>query len=198
MSIIHFTEEWIEMSKNKNPLAGIDSILLFQAIDDDSPTGMRAAAQTEHTFSLENEMAEEPTKDGTVVLPSTQTSSFEMTCFVVKGDEAQELVEDAAFNKDMLQVWEVYIDEPVEEGTEKNKYKSIYAQSFVEGLEKENPAEGMVELSATLKCHLTPQRGELELSPEFVEDIKRSLQYDFQQFGEWAGNQDGDQGGVEG
>jgi len=176
------------------PIKGQKKVLFFQSFDGTETDGnkLRLAFQTEHTLSKEREVIEEATKDG--VLKETGdnlNANIDLTAYVAKGDATYELLDTSFDNNVPLQAWEVDITEENDEG----KYDAVYMQGYLENFEVSNDAEGYAELSTTFQVNLSPQRGQVTLSP----DQFSAVQYAFKDFGELVNNGDGDgSGGVEG
>lgn len=163
------------------PIKGQKKVLFFQAMDDVATDGnlLRLAFQTEHTLTKERELIEEVTKDGTLKeMNDNVNASVDLTAYVAKGDATYELLESAFDSNEVLQMWEVDITEEAGAGA----YAATYAQGQLESFEVSNDSEGYAELSTTFQINLTPQKGEVTLTPEQFS----AIQYAFQDFGALA------------
>lgn len=164
------------------PIQGMKKVLFFQALDDTTSDGnsLRLAFQTEHTLSMEREEIEEVTKDGTIKDTGEINASLELTAYVASEDATHDLLKQHFKDNQTLQVWEVDVTEESETG----KYPAVYAQGKLTTFEEASSADGFAELSTTVAINLTPQDGEVSLTPtEFT-----AVQYAFQDFGALAGD----------
>lgn len=163
------------------PIKGQKMVLFFQGMEDDTSDGnqLRLAFQTEHTLTKERELMEEMTKDGMIKETNDQiNASVDLTAFVAKGDATYELLEQAFDENNLLQVWEVDVTEEASAGT----YSATYMQGQLENFEVSAGSEDFAELSTTFQVNLSPQKGEVTLTPEQYS----AIQYAFQDFGELA------------
>lgn len=163
------------------PVKGQKKILFFQGLDGTETDGnkLRLAFQTEHSLSRERELIEEATKDGILKETGDQlNASVDLTAYVAKGDATYELLDEAFTTNEVLQCWEVDVTKETEAG----KYDAVYMQGQLENFEVSNDSEGFAELSTTFQVNLTPQRGEVTLTPEQFS----AVQYAFKDFGELA------------
>lgn len=163
------------------PIQGMKKVLFFQALDgtDSDGNGLRLAFQTEHTLTMEREEIEEVTKDGTIKDTGDINASIELTAYMAKDDATHELLRSKFKANETLQVWEVDVSEEAESGM----YTAVYAQGKLTTLEEASAADGFAELTATIAINLTPQDGEVTLSP----DEFTAVQYAFHDFGALAG-----------
>lgn len=177
---------------NITPVKGQKKVLFFQSFDDAETDGnkLRLAFQTEHTLTKERETIEEATKDGIVKETSDQmNASIDLTAYVAKGDATYELLDESFDNNAPLQAWEVDVTEETVDG----KYDAVYMQGQLENFEVSNDSEGFAELSTTFQVNLTPQRGQVSLTP----DQFSAVQYAFKDFGELVGEVNGYSGSDE-
>lgn len=166
------------------PIQGMKKVLFFQALDDSTTdgNGLRLAFQTEHTLTMEREEMEEVTKDGTIKDTGEVNASLELTAYMAKGDATHELLREKFKANETLQVWEVDVSEEATSG----KYTAVYAQGKLTTLEEAAAADGFAELSTTVAINLTPQDGEVSLTP----DEFTAVQYAFHDFGALAGGEE--------
>ncbi|PTJ54183.1 phage major tail protein, TP901-1 family [Mammaliicoccus sciuri] len=164
---------------------GSKTVLFFQAMDDNTADGnkLRLAFQTEHQFNSEREAIEETTKDGVLKDAGEINANIEFTCYVVRDNDTYKLVEDAYLKGRTLQVWEVDITEQSTDG----KYHATYGQGTLSSFNKSSSTDSYTELSSTFNINLTPQQGEVSLTP----DEFQAVQYAFNDFGELAGGTSG-------
>lgn len=159
---------------------GQKTVLFFQKLNDATTDGnkLRLAFQTDHSLSRERESIEEATKDGTLKDTGNESASFDITAYVSRDDATHKLVKDAYTNDELIQVWEVDITTPMESG----KYPALYAQGKFTNYNTSSSVDGYTELSTTFAVNLTPQDGEVTLTP----DQFSAVQYAFHDFGELA------------
>ena len=168
------------------PVQGMRKVLFFQAMDDSSSDGnsLRLAFQTEHTLTMEREEIEEVTKDGTIKDTGEINASLELTAYVASEDATHDLLKEHFKSNQTLQMWEVNVTE----ASDDDKYEAVYAQGKLTSFEESSAADGFAELTTNVAINLTPQDGEVTLTPtEFT-----AVQYAFKDFGALAG---GDTGG---
>ena len=168
------------------PIQGTKKVLFFQAMDDTTVDGnsLRLAFQTEHTLTMEREELEEITKDGTLKDTGDINASIDLTAYVASGDATYDLLKRSFKKNETLQVWEVDVTEETTSG----KYEAVYAQGKLTNFEQSSSADGYAELSTTIAVNLTPQDGEVSLTP----DEFTAVQYAFKDFGELASEAEGD------
>lgn len=154
------------------PTSGKDIIYLVQAANDTNGA-IVPGFQTEGTFSSENELMDEQTKQGRVLAYGNDSESFEITLYALRGDEGQKAIKDAKKNKEELKVWEA----DVKENTN-TAYDARFAYCLVESLEESNASDGFVEMSVTLQVRGASQEGELTSLPTGALD---AAQYTFEE-----------------
>lgn len=105
-------------------------------------------------FTTENERTKSKdadttaTKDGTVRTPGTAEVEITASSLLKKGDQFIDELEDALDNDQMMEIWEVNLEEEGTDGNE-GKYKSKYFQGFLTELDQTSSAEDNVEISLT-------------------------------------------------
>lgn len=160
-------------------IQGMKKVLFFQSLDDTTTDGneLRLAFQTEHTLSMEREELEELTKDGTLKDTGEINATLDFTSYVAKGDKTYQLLKRAFKANEELQVWEVDVTEPNEEG----QYEAVYVRGKLISFE-ESAGDSYSELSSEVAVNLVPQDGTVTLSPEEF----TAIQYAFKDFGALA------------
>ncbi|CDQ22570.1 phage major tail protein, TP901-1 family [Halobacillus karajensis] len=154
------------------PTSGKDIIYLVQAINDVNGA-LVPGFQTEGTFSSENELMDEQTKQGRVLAYGNDSESFEITLYALRGDEGQTAIKDAKKNKEELKVWEADVVE-----NSNTAYDARFAYCLIESYEESNASDGFVEMSVTLQVRGASQEGELTSLPAGAID---AAQYQFEQ-----------------
>lgn len=127
-------------------------------------TGTQLAFVTENSRTKSKEADSTATKDGPVRTPGVAEVEIECTSILSKGDKFIDKLEDAMDSDDLLDIWEVNLDEPAESG--ENKFKGIYYQGYLTELEKTSNAEDMVEISTTFGINGTGKRGDVTVTKE--------------------------------
>ncbi len=141
------------------PISGKNIVYLVQAINDTSGA-IVPGFQTEGTFSSENELMDEQTKQGRVLAYGNDTESFEITLYSEQGDEGQQAIKDAKRNKEELKVWEANVLK-----NDNESHDARFAYCLIESLEESNASDGFVEMSVTLQVRGQSQEGELTSLP---------------------------------
>lgn len=159
---------------------GIKTVLFFQALDDKSKDGnkLRLAFQTSHSISRERETYEEQTKDGTLKDAGNENASIDISAYVSRDDATHKLLRKAYNENLTIQAWEVDITEE----SDTNKYPSTYMQGKLSNYNTSSSSDGYTELSTTFAVNLSPQEGEVTLTP----DKFSAVQYAHHDFGAWA------------
>ncbi|AVP37420.1 phage major tail protein, TP901-1 family [Staphylococcus felis] len=160
---------------------GSKTVLFFQAKDDATTDGnkLRLAFQTEHTFNSERETIEESTKDGVLKGVGEENANIEFTCYVVRDNKTYQLLKESYRKGEEIQAWEVDITEESKNG----KYPATYVQGTLSNFNRTSSNDNYTELSSTFNVNLTPQDGEVTLTPEQF----AAVQYAFNDFGQLAG-----------
>lgn len=104
------------------------------------------------------------TKDGSIRTPGATETEVTATAILAKGDDMAETLEDAMDNDELMEVWEVNLDEPVEGG--ENKFKGRYMQGYLTEFELTSSAEEHAEYSTTFGINGAGVKGEVTVSAE--------------------------------
>ena len=126
--------------------------------------GAQIAFVTENTRTKSKDAESTATKDGAIRTPSAAEVEITCTSILAKGDTFIDTLEDAMDADELLDIWEVNLDEPASEG--QNKFKGMYFQGYLTELEKQSNAEDMVELSTTFGINGTGKRGDVTVTKE--------------------------------
>lgn len=166
-----------ERVKRMTPISGKKIIYLVQAVN--ATIGSEAVLpgfQTEGTWTDENEIVDEQTKQGRIVDYGSDSETFGITLYAASGDLGQNAIRQAKRNKQKIKVWRVNLDLNAN-----GKHDADFGMAIIESLEMGEPADGFVEMSVTLPIIGSTQAGELDpLPPELIE----AAQYEFEQPGE--------------
>ena len=130
-------------------IAGKKIIYLYRIMSkekDHDATAIALTTENERTKSKDADTT--ATKDGTVRTPGTAEVEITASSLLKKGDQFIDELEDALDNDQMMEIWEVNLEEEGTDGNE-GKYKSKYFQGFLKELEQTSSAEDNVEISLT-------------------------------------------------
>ena len=130
-------------------IAGKKIIYLYRIISkekDHDATAIAFTTENERTKSKDADTT--ATKDGTVRTPGTAEVEITASSLLKKGDQFIDELEDALDNDQMMEIWEVNLEEEGTDGNE-GKYKSKYFQGFLTELDQTSSAEDNVEISLT-------------------------------------------------
>lgn len=130
------------------PVSGSRYIYLYRVLADASKTdGTVIAFTTENTKTKNKDADTTITKDGAVRTPSATEIEISATSLLAKGDTILAKLEKAMDDNEIIEIWEVNLDEPATEGS--NKFKGTYYQGYLTEFEVSSNAEDFVEVSTT-------------------------------------------------
>ena len=104
------------------------------------------------------------TKDGTLRIPGASETEITATALLAKGDTVIEELEDAMDNDELVECWEVNLEEPAGEGT--NKFKAMYWQGYLTEVSHTSSAEDHAEVSLIYAANGNGERGQATVSAE--------------------------------
>lgn len=109
--------------------------------------GTRIAFTTEDELSISADADATATKDGSV--RGASVAELEKTCtsLMDADDEMLPKLKGAILNGSLIELWEVNLDKPVSNQT--NKYAGTYYQAYLSEFTTSSPADGNVEVSMT-------------------------------------------------
>ena len=109
--------------------------------------GTRIAFTTEDELSISADADATATKDGSV--RGASVAELEKTCtsLMDADDEMLPKLKTAILNGSLIELWEVNLDKPVANQT--NKYEGTYYQAYLSEFTTSSPADGNVEVSMT-------------------------------------------------
>lgn len=146
-------------------VSGKRIIYLYRVFKEASETNAQGVAFTSEngrTVSVESEST--VTKNGSIRTPGTPEIEITATSYLAKGDTLIERLEEAQLNGDIIEIWEVNLDEPVDDGTD--KFKGTYYQGYLTEFEKTSSAEEYTEISLTFGINGTGKKGAVTVSAE--------------------------------
>lgn len=139
----------VNLQRFAEPVQGKNIIYLYRIKSEASTADATALA-----FTTENERTKSKdadttaTKDGTIRTPGASETEVTATSLLSKGDTMIAKLEGAIDNNELMEIWEVNLDE---KGTDANadKYKATYFQGYLTELGLSSNAEDFVETSLT-------------------------------------------------
>src|SRR5690625_2597763 len=153
---------------------GKNKILLFRELSKQATEdATKLVFQTEHTFGFERDINRVTTKDGSVIKVGELESEVGIEAIQAKRDPVSAFLRTAAIKGTKLEVWEVSVDEDLEED---GKFPAIYAQGYLDSWESTASAEDEAEISSNFIVELEPQFGMATLT----EGQQDAIQYAFE------------------
>ena len=120
------------------------------------------AFTTENSRTKSKDADATVTKDGTIRTPSASETEVSATCYLAKGDEMIDKLEDAMDNDEIIEIWEANL----EESKDDNKFAGLYMQGYLTEFEKTSSAEDFVECALTFGINGTGARGDVTVTAE--------------------------------
>lgn len=139
-------------------------IYLFRILKDAANKAAVAMA-----FTTENERTKSKdadsvaTKDGAIRTAGAAEVEISATAILAKGDTLAEDLEDAMDNDELIEVWEVNLDEA---GSTDGKFKGRYFQGYLTEISLSSNAEDHAEYSTTFAINGEGVKGEVTVSAE--------------------------------
>ncbi len=119
-------------------------------------------------FTTENERTKSKdadstaTKDGSIRTPGATETEITATAILAVGDTLAEELEDAMDNDELIEIWEVNLDEETTGG----KFKGCYYQGYLTEFSLTSSAEEHAEYSTTFAINGTGAKGDVTVSAE--------------------------------
>lgn len=150
------------------------------------------AYQTEGTTTIGGDNIDEQTKQGRVLIKSTDEHSIELTQYYAPDDDSINVVEEAKKEGHSVKVWRVVVDptlmkEEVINGVKQKTYPAKFGYGVPDELEYDE-ADDLVEISYTLNIVGKLQDGRFPLSDNDVQELENL--YGYQLPGETKGDYD--------
>lgn len=140
-------------------------VYLYRVKDEAATTdGAVLAFVTENTRTKSKDGDSTVTKDGSIRTPGAVEQEISATSILAKGDEMVKKLEDALDNDKIVEIWEVNLDEPTADGS--NKFAGMYFQGYLTEVEIASNAEDFVEVSMTFGINGSGVRGDVTVSAE--------------------------------
>lgn len=129
-----------------------------------SSDAVMLAFTTENSRTKSKDADSTATKDGSIRTPGTAEVEITATSILAKGDTMIGKLEDAMDNDELIEIWEVNLDEAAETG--ENKFAGRYFQGYLTELEISSNAEEFVECSLTFGVNGSGVKGDVTVSVE--------------------------------
>lgn len=146
-------------------VSGKKIIYLFRVLNDAATEeGTTIAFTTENSFTISKDADTTATKDGTIRTPGEAEIEITATAILAKGDKKYKRLQQAMLNDEIIEIWKVNLEEPVEGGN--NKFAGTYYQGYLTEFEETASAEEHVECSTTFGINGTGADGGVTVSAE--------------------------------
>jgi TP901-1 family phage major tail protein len=145
-------------------VAGKKIIYLYRILSEAASNAATALA-----FTTENERDKTKdadstiTKDGAIRTPSESETEITASSILSKGDTLIDKLETAMDNDEIIEIWEVNLEEP---GSTDGTYKGTYFQGYITEIDKTANAEDMVEISLTFGINGKGAKGDVTVTDE--------------------------------
>lgn len=154
-------------------IAGKKIIYLYRLHDEAATEdGAKIAYVTENGRTKSKDADSTATKDGSMRTPGAMEQEITATTLLAKGDTMIEKLEGALDNDDLLDIWEVNLEE---EGASTGKYKGRYFQGYLTEIERASNAEDMVEISLTFGINGAGATGDVTVTAGQQEEADYSF-----------------------
>lgn len=149
-------------------ISGQDKILLFRILGEEG-NAWKLAFQTEHTSSESRSFTAEQTKDGAISSVGAYEASYSVSSYLKKGDNYIQELKQAIREVKQIELWDINtIDADVETVLEGD-----YSVCNLTSIDFSNGSEGSVEASLELQVQGVPITGEVSVTPELINIIRR-------------------------
>lgn len=126
--------------------------------------GINLAFTTENGRTKSKDADSTATKDGTIRTPGAAEVEITATSILAKGDTTVQELEDAMDANELIEIWEVNLEEPAEPGP--NKFKGTYFQGYLTEFEFSSPSDENVEVSLTFGINGSGKRGDVTVTTQ--------------------------------
>lgn len=143
---------------------GKDLIYLFRILKNaatKNATVMAFATENERTKSKDADTT--ATKDGSIRTPGAGEQEITATAILAKGDTMAEELEAAMDNDEVIEIWEINLEEP---GTNENQFKAKYFQGYLTEFSFSSSAEDHAEWSTTFAVNGNGVAGEATVTQQ--------------------------------
>ena len=160
-------------------LQGKSHMLFMRAYKDrETEDGAKLRFQTEHSVSEDKETETIGTKDGNQITINDGESTIDITSYAYNEDDGTEAfwkqVHRWFKDNEKVEIWDVDVSNPTEEGSVTATYYRGYFTSF----EQSKPYDGNIELSLSYSIEGTGVEGTDVLTPEQLA-VAEGAQYEY-------------------
>lgn len=124
-------------------------------------TVMAFTTENERTMSKDSDTT--ATKDGSINTPGALEHELSATAILAVGDTMANDLEDALANGDLMEIWEVNLEEV---GATDGTFKGLYMQGYLTEFSLSSGAEDHAEYSTSFAINGTGARGDVTVSEE--------------------------------
>lgn len=140
-------------------------IYLYRILEEAATAdGAVLAFTTENERTKSKDADSTATKDGSIRTPGVAEVEITATSILSKGDTLVDKLESALDNDKVIEIWEVNLAEPAQNGA--NKFKGKYFQGYLTELGISSSAEDFTEVSLTFGINGNGADGEVTVSAE--------------------------------
>lgn len=146
-----------------NAVQGKRIVYLFRILSEaasNAATIMAFTTENERTKSKDADTT--ATKDGTIRTPGASEQEISATAILAQGDEMADKLEEAMDNDEIMEIWEVNLDEETTGG----KFKARYFQGYMTEFSLTSSAEEHAEYSTTFGINGNGVKGEATVTTE--------------------------------
>ncbi|VGT71526.1 Major tail protein [Streptococcus pyogenes] len=173
---------------------GIHSILLFRLLKEASNgAATKLAFQTEHEVGKSRDVDGQKTKDGIIQSVGALEYDFKATSILAKGDVLAAKLEKAMENGELVEIWDIDLEETSKNGDSDNKlanvwgidkngtnrgngkYLATYYQGYISSFSAKKNAEENIEIEMEFAINGVGKKGFATLT----EQQKTAVQYAF-------------------
>lgn len=139
-------------------------IYLFRILSEARQNDAVAMAfTTENERSKSKDAESTATKDGSIRTPGVVEQEITATAILAKGDTMATKLEDAMDNDELIEVWEVNLDE---DGESDGKFKGRYFQGYLTEFTLTSSAEEHAEYEVTFGINGSGAKGDVTVSAD--------------------------------
>ena len=143
-------------------------IYLFRPLSlENTSAGMRLAYTKENEKSMSKDADVTATKDGPLRSPGELEIEITATSVLAKNDKIIPALKSAMENNEIVEIWEVNLDEPAETD---NKYKGTYYQGYVTEQTFNSPSDDWVEVNQTFGINGKGVNGEVTIPQDQMDE----------------------------
>lgn len=137
-------------------------IYLFRVLSKAAANAAKAMAfTTENERTKSKDADSTATKDGSIRTPGATETEITATAILAKGDTLAGELEEAMDNDELIEIWEVNLEEP---GATDGKFKGTYYQGYLTEFNLTSSAEEHAEYSTTFAINGNGAKGEVTVS----------------------------------